>query len=658
MLSLKLLAWVEVKTSMNNNQRITALKESLKEDSMDIPKPLSDLFKARLSDLSLEDAHYQKGIRASLNTDSIINDVYDEVFTAKVVGNYDEARLISNLALTSLIDLNEFKPTSFGKQNFAMSEAEPIVNIMSESEYGYLGALALSRQEQSFSKSTVEQLGELPDYLKDPSIDIGYDKLLQSFMISKGRLDKEIKLSDASSLSNTLANLTAYVTHESILNLMENNPDISYLMYNSAGRQVSTRVLDTALNEKNANYAMSLLMNRDSGILSKGDVFASSDKKVKQLLSIIAQDEKALDKLTQITNSSKTQVQKTVVMESIIDAHNELYLPEQLEKLIEDNIGSLSHTQLEQIGYKLLKNSNRQPVGKALNKLFEIASASDMDVSQLRKVKAEQDLEFKERVKSLNKPLSAYSSVTLNDTKTSKALAVRDALTPTHLEHIIEDMFDVNVSEMRIIGSKSLLDEKVKTSVMNYLETGDKEALAEVMSKPLMDTYKGDVDLPRLLHEASYQDAQLPARPYDTKYLIVSDAVEDSCYIRNNGDPVVRLANIRTAEDLREALVGIDVVDISVDETKLGKAFDVELNQSIKSFSNSPHSKATEDALNKIVGLPLDFSSSKIDENQVKFKKTQQSNNVVSGNSPELLTNSEDRAVDTGINTGLPRSPK
>lgn len=647
---------------MDNAKRIGFLKEKLSEESKGFPNSLRDLSKARLSTLTLEDSHYQAGDNLSKNIQSLIDESFDEVFIRKASGDYDEARLLSNLALTSLIDLNAVKPNTFGKQNFSKPEAEPLVQIMNESDYGYLGALALSRQEMSFDKATVSHLGGLTDYLKSYNTDvegeINYEQLMQGFLVCKDRLDRDIQISDSKSLSNTLTNLMAHTTHRSISRLMSDNPDVSYLVYNSAGREFAAYVYDTAITDKNTDYAMSLLLNRKSGVLTKGDVFASSDKKVRQLFSIIAQDEDSLNRLNEVLDSATTPVQKTVVLESIIDSHNGLHIPEQIESLFDKGLEGLSQSQVEQIGYKLLQNSYQQPTERALEKLFDIASETDIDVSQLREAKEERDIEFRQKVQELDKPIGAYSTVTLNDTKSNKALAVRDVLSPTHLDYILDNEFNIEVNELRVFGSNSLLDENVKTAVMDYLETGDKKLLSDVLLKPITEAYKNSEDSSRIFHEACYQDSQLPKQSDNIMHSLISKVVDDNCYVRNDNKVIIALSELREASDLRDALEGVSVGTITVDKTSLGEEFDDELSKRIKDFSAQPLGKANEDSLNRLLGLPLNFSSSKIDENQVKFNKSQQSNSNISESSPEVLLEQENGAIDTNVNTGLSRLHK
>ena len=492
--------------------------------------------------------------------------------------------------------------------------------------------LSLLRQQSLFDVDVVSKMPKLVDFLKTDA-DVNDATLAEWGVALVKRHQQDLIALDPELNRGSMVNMASRKTFDSIIESAKTNPALCAMMYENLGDPFTYPLYEHSIKDSNAAYAMSILTHSKYGLLTNIKEGISADPQVKQLMQVLVKSDESADYLAQLIDTSKTPQSVSVMLESLIEAHNNSYDNAGVSLLIEKVGRNLSKEQLNRLGEVLVKNSQTQPVLPALKSIVDIAKERDFPVSHLEDASNRIREELKDEIKGITAPLSSYSTTTIDFTGVNKSVALRDAKSVPHLRLMLDQAvsnYDGAIT-FKINSSDSLLDSKANAALESYLYNNDSKALDRIVTKPLKSLdWESAEDRQQVVFEANKHNKQLPAQDFNG-VKVMADVVEQQAAIYSDGNKLINLSDLKSVSDFIEESRGVDSSSITVDDTGLGKPFDKELLSTLKDIVRKPDDTKNQMKLNSLVGLPVNSLSSKMEniENNDKVSGNIDKNNIV-----------------------------
>lgn len=479
--------------------------------------------------------------------------------------------------------------------------------------------LSLLRQQSLFDVSSVEKMPKLVDFLKNDTA-VGDATLAEWGVALMSRHKQDLAALDPELNRGSMVNMASRKTFDSIIEHSKGNAALCAMMYENLGDPFTYPLYEHAIKDDNASYAMGILTHSKFGLLTNGKEGITADPQVKQLMQVLVKSDESVEHLSRLIETSKTPQSVSVMLESLIEAHNNSYNNQALSTLIDKVGGNLTKEQLNRIGELLVKNSQTQPVLPALQSVIDAAKAQDLPVSHLEDASSRIREELSDDIKGIKSPLSHYSTTTIDFTGVNKSVALRDAKSAPHLRMLLDAAisgYDGDIT-FKLNSSDSLLDRTANTALESYLYKNDSRSLNAIITKPIKSMEWDSLDArQQVLFEANKHNKQLP----DIKLNdvdVLADIVDLDAAIYSNGKKLMALDQLRSSDDFLSEIQGIDSGSITIDDTGLGKAYDKTLLSSLKDTARKPEDTKVQSKLNSLVGLPVNTLSSKMENSEKK----------------------------------------
>lgn len=625
---------------MTHNPNQTNRYESIKADLLAAaPKPPAELSSklgvlsaARLSNLMLTDKLKSVGEDAREHLGELLEDV-NEANDALPNGS-----VFAKRAVHEVMAINEISPIGQSNRN-----SEGIKVLIDKTDTSKAeGIIALSRQQTMFDASVTKDMPDVIDFIKGNESALTDSQLAQIMLVANNRLDQDKRLSDSSLNAGSFVNLLNHKGFESVFHRISDNPNLALLMFENLGEPFALSLYHHSIDNNSDSHAMSLLSHSKHGLLKDAKTNVVNDPQIKSLMQFLVKGENATRNIERLISTAKTPHSMDAMLDSLIDVHNDHYSAQNLANVLDKVGAGLSIDQLKRFGEVLVKSYQQQPVLPALKKLLDISKDKDVSFSHIERASAHIRDELEQEFKGLTSSTSRYSTTAIEFDGSAEIVFLKDAKSVPHLQMMIDKSMAAT-GGYQIHSDSTLLDQKTKTALTDYLDTGNPQALNSIMTQPIRACEEDSSKWGRLLFEANKQNKNMPA-PSNDNVKVMSDIVHTRAGIFADGERLADLSDIRSSNDLMNKLGSVNIRSLDIDETGLGKDYDKRLLNSIKEMAEEPTSFEKQSELNDLVGLPVTELSSKIEK--------QQENNTKSGN---IIKN----AIDSlGAATSSLRQPK
>lgn len=575
----------------------------------------------------------------------------------------DESKLASDSHITNVstliesaaTSLSEYepKPTDVTKDNSVQLLTDEVIALNAENPVIYssrnqaatidllghgkeqtqtIAMLSLLRQQSLFDVDSVSRMPTLVDFLKTDS-NVGDATLAEWGVALMSRHKQDLVALDPELNRGSMVNMASRKTFDSIIDSAKTNPALCAMMYENLGDPFTYPLYEHAVRDNNDAYAMTVLAHSKYGLLTNSKEGTAADPQVKQLMQVVVKSDESAEHLGRLIGTSTTPQSVSVMLESLIDAHNNSYSRDGLSTLIDKVGGNLTKEQLNRIGELLVKNSQTQPVLPALKSVIDAAKAHDFPIHHLEDASNRIREELSSDIKNLDLPLSRYSTTTIDFSGVNKSVALRNAKSVPHLRSMLDGAiigYDGDIT-FKINSSDSSLDDKANTALTDYLYKNDSKLLNDIITKPLKDIEWATLDQrQQVLFEANKHHKQLPVQDF-SELDVLSDVVDSDAAIYSNGDKIMYLSELKSFNDYEDIARDTESNSITIDDTGLGKAYDKALLSTLKDTTRNPDDTKNQMKLNSLVGLPVNTLSSKIEntENKDNISGNIDKNNIV-----------------------------
>lgn len=536
--------------------------------------------------------------------------------------------------------LNAEKPVIYSTRNQAAA-----VDLL---DYGKeqtqtIAMLSLLRQQSLFNVESVSKMPTLVNFLKNDA-EVNDVTLAEWGITLVKRHKQDLVALDPELNRGSMVNMASRKTFDAIIESAKTNPALCAMMYENLGDPFTYPLYEHSIKDKNAAYAMTILSHTQFGLLTKNKDGAAADPQVKQLMQVLVKSDESADHLAQLIETSSTPQSVSVMLESLIEAHNNSYNNQSISALINKVGHNLTKDQLNRLGEVLVKNSQTQPVLPALKSIIDVSKDRDFPTNHLEDASNRIREELSNEVKGIQSPLSHYATTTVDFTGVNKSVALRNAKSVPHLRILLDAAvagYDGDIT-FKINSSDSLLDSKVNTALETYLYTDDAEALNVAITTPIKNLEWDSIeDRQQIFFEANKHNKQLPIQD-SGGVLVLSDVVDKEAAVYSNNIKVMNLNELRCTNDFIEQARKLDSKSITIDDTGLGKPYDKELLSTIRDIIRKPDDTKNQMKLNSLVGLPVNALSSKIENIE---NKDNISGNIDKNNTIKSVVNAAKTAV-------------
>ena len=489
-----------------------------------------------------------------------------------------------------------------------------------------------------FNLSTTRRMNEFVDFIKTDEIPNKLS-LMDYGLASIQKQEANLSQSDADSIAISFVNLASDKSYSSLINRSQVEPDVAAVLFSAIGKPFAENLYDLTKETGNDRHAISLLTNKRHGwLVGGGDPNSSSY--IKSLISIVSKSSESETYLDKIISLSDNTESTTSMVETLIDAHNNTYHPTNIATLINKVGGKLSNEQINRLSNLLLKNSESQPVLNSLQAIGDLSKAKGYDTEHIDSAMSAIKSRMADDFNALDKPISQYSTTTIDFSGINKSVYLSDVRSTPHLQQMIDDMVGDYDGDVRfsISASESELDQSVKRSLEKYLFKDDAYDLNKLITTPIMDTEReGNAQWNQLLFEASKQSKVIPSSNVPAELKTLSNFVEkDRLLTLSLGSDnqlekqleKLPLSELKTSNDILDVIGEYTASGFKLDSTGLGKSFDKSLTAAITDVIKDPSNKSNLSQLDDLLGLPIDKLSTNIeinnnyDDKQVKITNT------------------------------------
>lgn len=510
-----------------------------------------------------------------------------------------------------------------------------------------------------FNITTTKRMSQFVDFIKTNQASNKLS-LIDYGLASIYKQEDNILKSDADSIAVSFVNLASDMTYTSLLDKSENNPDVAAVMFNAFGKPFADSFYSHTKASKNDKHAVSLLTNKKHGwLVGSGDPSGSSY--IKTLMSIVSKSDDSEQHLDRIISLSDNTESTTSMIETLIEAHNNTYDTSNIATLISKVGGRLSNEQINRLSNLLLKSSDTQPVLSSLQVITDLNKSKGYDTEHLEvSMQAIKD-RMANDFSVLDKPVSQYSTTTIDFTGVNTSVFIADAHSTPHLQKMIDDKLADYKGEVRftINSSDSSLDESVKAALEKYLFKDDSYDLNKIITTPIMETERqSTAEWNQLLFEASKQQKTLPSNASDNIRTLSKVVEKDRVLLIKSFDSATNstlpLSKLRTSNDILDIIDSKNVSGFTLEATGLGKSFDKALLGAMNNVLNEPDSKKYLNDLDDLLGLPIENLSTNIEINPSTDEKKGKINNIVSTITKNLLTTNKVTDAKSNSSTRTP----
>ena len=498
-----------------------------------------------------------------------------------------------------------------------------------------------------FNLSTTKRMSEFVDFIKTDEIGNKLS-LIDYGLASIQKQEANLFQSDANSIAISFVNLASDKSYSSLINKSEVEPDVAAVMFNAVGKPFAENLYNQTKASGNDKHAISLLTNKRHGwLVGGGDPNNSSY--VKSLMAIVSKSSDSEGYLDRMISLSDNTESTTSMIETLIDAHNNTYDTTNIATLLKKVGGNLSNEQINRLSNTLLKNSESQPVLSSLQAIADLNKTKGYDTEHIDSAMTAIKNRMADDFSALDKPVSQYSTTSIDFSGINKSVYVSDARSTPHLQQMIDDTISGYTGDVRfsISASDTDLDQSVKRSLQKYLFKDDAYDLNKIITTPIMDTDKqSSAQWSQLLFEASKQAKAISPSsvPLDLKTL--SNFVEKDRMLTINSASSTKTAalpisDLKSSNDILDIIEADDVNSFKLDSTGLGKNFDKNLLGAINDVLSDPSSKKNLSSLDDLLGLPIDRLSTNIEINNNNGDKQVKITNIVSTITKNPLTDNK-----------------
>lgn len=593
----------------------TKLAASAYKPDTALQKKISRIGVARLASLMTTDKGKSIGDQAAENISGLIEGINDELnLTAGNGHTSDTQTLLANQAIHELMALNNQK--TIGHSN-ATNAAIKVLLVGASENAGTLGRISLLRNTDLFDKKSTEAMPTLVDFIKGENGDVSDSKLAEFAVIANRSLDLAKKTQDSGLIQGSFTNLVNHKVFEELPHRMEVNAPLAAVMFGVAGKAFASDLYEHCIKDNNDSYAMDLLSHSNHGLLRDSKNNVINDPQVKSLLQIAVKSSNAERNIERLVGIAETPKQLDIMLESLSDVHNNHYSSQNLSVMLDKVGATMSADQLKRFGEIMVKNYQYQPVMPALKKILDIGREKGYEFNHLERASSQIRQELNTEFQKITRPMTAYSTTTIDFPAANTSIALRDCKSVPHLQSMIDGSVGDDAGEFyfEVTGSDSLLDQITKNAIDDYMVNADATKLNELMSKPIRAAEKDSKKWAQLLFEANKQDKSLPPLSLDD-INILSDVANKDAAIYSGSQHLIDLSDLHTTDDIIEKLNTHDSKSLTIDETGLGKEYDKNLLSALKGCADDPKNKQKQSILNDLIGLPVTELSSKIEKQQ------------------------------------------
>lgn len=625
---------------MTNKPNQTSRYESIKADLLAAaPKPPADLSSklgvlsaARLSNLMLTDNLKSVGEDGREHLGELLEDIN------KATDAMPDANVFAKRAVFEVMAINNIIPV--GQSNRNSTSIKALLDKTDANKSA--GVVALSRQQTMFDTGVTRDMPDVVDFIKGNEAALTDSQLAQVMLVANNRLDQDKRLSDSALNAGSFVNLLNHKGFESVFHRISDNPNLALLMFENLGEPFALSLYHHSIDNSSDSHAMSLLSHSKHGLLKDAKTNVVNDPQIKSLMQFLVKGENATSNIDRLLSTAKTPHSMDAMLDALTDVHNDHYSAQNLANVLDKVGAGLSTDQLKRFGEALVKSYQQQPVLPALKKLLDISKDKGVRFSHIERASAHIRDELEQDFKALTSPASRYSTTAIEFDGSVDTVFLKDAKSIPHLQIMIDKGL-ASTDGYQIHSGDTLLDQKTKDALIDYLDTGNPQSLNSLMTQPIRASEKDSSKWGQLLFEANKQNRNMPTNTTDD-IKVMSDIVNTRAGVFADGERLADLRDIRSSNDLMNKLGSVNIRSLDIDETGLGKDYDKRLLSSIKELAEEPTSFEKQCELNDLVGLPVTELSSKIEKPQ--------ENNTKSGN---IIKN----AIDSlGAATSSLRQPK
>ena len=511
-----------------------------------------------------------------------------------------------------------------------------------------------------FNLTTTNRMNEFVSFIKTDNIDNKLS-LIDYGLASIHKQEANLVQSDAESIAISFVNLASDKSYTALLDKSEIQPDVAAVMFSSVGKPFAENLYAHTKATDHDKYAISLLTHpRHGWLVGGGDPNSSSY--IKSLMAIVAKSndsELHLDRIISLSDNTETT---TSVIETLIDAHNNIYDTTNISTLINKVGGRLSSEQINRISNLLLKSCDTQPVLGSLQAIADLNKSKGYDVEHLETAMQAIKDRMSSDFSSLDKPISQYSTTSIDFTGVNDSVYVSAAQSTPHLQLMIDDMLSGYKGDVTftISATDTALDQSVKKALEQYLFKDNAYDLNKLISTPIRETEKtSSAKWSQLLFEAAKQEkSKSPILPSDTINNLSAIADENKFLTISSSKTMkssrLPLNQLKTSNDILDVISSDSADSFKLDTTGLGKAYDKALSGAITDLLSAPSDNKHLSALDDLLGLPIERLSTNIEINHSSDDKKVKINNILSVITKNPLSNDKVTDSNTKQSTRTP----